>query len=106
MELLPGLKNDNSLIKAGTRINHNGTIKKATVDLWDIESNNPDNAPSLWENVMYKDGYRIIPEVITVTSAFAKGEIGWWKDKLYKSLVDANGYTPEQYAPNWELIEE
>lgn len=104
VELLPSLKHDNSLVKAGTRINHNGTIKKATVDLWDIESNNPDNAPSLWENVMYKDGYRIIPEIITVTSAFAKGEIGWWKDKLYMSLADFNVYTPEVYAPNWEEV--
>lgn len=104
VELLPGLKNDNSLIKAGTRISHNGIIKKAAVDLWDTESNNPDNAPSLWEDVMYKDGYRIIPDVLSVTTAFSKGEIGWWKDKLYTSLADNNVYTPEQYAPNWEEI--
>ena len=104
VELLPVLKSDNSLIKAGTRINYNGAIKKATVDLWDIETNNPDNAPTLWEDVLYKDGYRIIPDTITVTRAFAKDEIGWWGDKLYKSLVDSNVYTPEQYAQNWEVI--
>ena len=103
-ELLPTLKYDGSLIKAGTRINYNGTVKKATVALWDTESNNPDNAPTLWENIGYKDGYRFIPEVISVTTAFSKGEIGWWKDKLYKSLVDANVYTPEQYARNWEEV--
>ena len=106
LELLPILQGDNSFIQAGTRINYNGKIKKATVDLWDIEVNNPDNAPSLWEDVLYKDGYRIIPEVITVTSAFAKDEIGWWKDKLYRSLTDANVYTPEQYERNWEIKEE
>lgn len=105
VELLPSLKYDGSLIKAGTRINYNGTIKKATVNLWDTESNNPDNAPTLWENIGYKDGYRFIPEVISVTTAFSKGEVGWWKDKLYKSLTDANVYTPTQYAPNWEAIE-
>ena len=63
--------------------------------MWDRQENNPDNAPVLWEDVMYKDGYRIIPEIITVQAAFSKGEIGWWKDKLYKSIVDNNVYTPE-----------
>ena len=105
VELLPILKNDNSLIKAGTRINYKGAVKKATVDLWDTEANNPDNAPTLWEDILYKDGYRIIPDVINVTTMFAKDEIGWWKDKLYKSLVDSNVYTPEQYAQNWEIVE-
>lgn len=104
VELLPVLKNDNSLIKAGTRINYKGAVKKATVDLWDTESNNPDNAPTLWEDILYKDGYRIIPDVINVTTMFAKDEVGWWKDKLYKSLVDSNVYTPEQYAQNWECL--
>ena len=105
VELLPVLKYDNSLIKAGTRINYNGAVKKAAVDLWDTVANNPDNAPALWEDIMYKDGYRIIPENITVTTAFSKGEIGWWKDKLYKSLVDSNVYTPDQYSWNWTAIE-
>lgn len=105
VELLPVLKNDNSLIKAGTRINYKGAVKKATVDLWDTEVNNPDNAPTLWEDILYKDGYRIIPDVINVTTMFVKDEVGWWKDKLYKSLVDSNVYTPEQYAQNWEVLE-
>jgi hypothetical protein len=103
-ELLPALKNDNAYIKAGTRINFKGKIKKASVDLWDIEANNPDNAPALWEDVLYKDGCRIIPDILSVTTAFSKGETGWWKDKLYTSLSDNNVYTPEQYAPNWEEI--
>ena len=97
----PTLKQDGSLIKSGTRINHNGTIIRAAVDLYDTETNSPENAPVLWETLNYKDGYRIIPEVITVGTAFSKGELGWWKDELYESLVDSNVYTPAQYAPNW-----
>ena len=99
--LFPRLKRDGSLIRAGTRINHNGEIKKAAVDLWDTADNSPDNATALWETLDYKDGYRIIPSVITVTTAFAKGERGWWNGKLYESAVENNVYTPEQYAPNW-----
>ena len=104
-DMFPRLKEDGSLISAGTRINWNGTVKKASVDLWDTAENNPDNAPSLWADIEYKDGYRIIPEVITVTTAFAKDECGWWGDELYRSLVDGNVYTPEQYKANWEIVE-
>lgn len=104
-EVLPQMKYDGSLISGKTRINWNGATKRAANDLWDREENNPDNAPSLWEDVLYKDRYRIIPETITVQAAFSKGEIGWWEDELYKSLVDNNVYTPTQYPSNWELYE-
>lgn len=102
--LFPRLKQDNKLISAGTRINWNGVIKKAAVDLWDTEANSPDNAPTLWESIDYKDGYRYIPETITVTTAFALDECGWWNDQLYKSLINTNVYTPDQYPAGWELI--
>ena len=101
VSVYPTLKQDGSLIKSGTRINHNGMIIRAAVDLYDTETNSPENAPTLWETLNYKDGYRIIPEVITVGTAFSKGELGWWNDELYESLVDYNVYTPDQYAPNW-----
>ena len=103
--LFPRLKQDGSLIKAGTRINYNGSIKRAAVDLWDTVDNSPDNAPTLWEDILYRDGYRIIPDVITAGTAFALDELGWWGDKLYKSLLSANVYTPEQYPNGWELQE-
>ena len=47
----PTLKQDGSLIKSGTRINHNGTIIRAAVDLYDTETNSPENAPVLWETL-------------------------------------------------------
>ena len=103
--LFPRLRQDGSLIKAGTRINYNGSIKRAAVDLWDTVDNSPDNAPTLWEDILYRDGYRIIPDVITAGTAFALDELGWWGDKLYKSLLEANVYTPEQYPRGWELQE-
>lgn len=102
--LLPRLKADGSLVKAGTRINWHGTIKKASVDLWDTVGNNPDNAPSLWANIEYKEGYRIIPETLTVTTAFAKDECGWWEGELYRSKYDGNVYTPVVYPQGWEKV--
>ena len=99
--LFPRLKGDGELIRSGTRINWHGTLKRAAVDLWDTDDNNPDNAPELWEDIAYRDGIRIIPEVITAGQAFSLGEKGWWGDVLYESLIAANTYTPEQYLAGW-----
>lgn len=104
VEFFPTLKQDGSLVSAGTRINWKGQLKKASVDIWDTEQNNPDNAPTLWADLDYKDGFRIIPETITVTLAFAEGEIGWWKDTLYRSKVNGNVYTPDVYPDYWETV--
>lgn len=102
--LFQKLKENGELVKAGARINWNGVVKKAAADLWDTAENNPDNAPALWEDLPYRDGYRIIPETITVTAAFAEGECGWWGDVLYRSRVNANVYTPAVYPDNWETV--
>lgn len=103
-DLFPRLKQDGALIPNGTRINWNDVIKKAVVDLWDTEENDPDHAPSLWVDINYKEGIRIIPSVITVAEKFMKDEIGWWGEDTYKSIVDNNVYTPDQYAANWEKL--
>ena len=103
--LLPDMKYDGALIKANTPINWNGVVKRAVSDLWDTELNNPDNAPTLWKDINYKDGIRIIPDVITVTEMFKANELGWWGDVLYRSKVDNNVHTPAQYADNWEIVE-
>ena len=102
--LFPKLKQDGALIKAGTRINWNGKLKRAAVDLWDTGENNPDNATTLWEDIAYRDGYRIIPATITAGTAFAMDECGWWGDTLYRSKLAANVYTPEQYSAGWEAV--
>lgn len=103
-DLFPKLKEDGSLVKAGTRINWNGKLKRAAVDLWDRVENNPDNAPSIWEDIAYREGYRIIPETITAGLAFAKDECGWWEDALYKSLIDNNAWTPAAYPAGWGIV--
>lgn len=100
--LLRKLKQDGKLVSAGTRINWDGTIKRAAVDLWDTADNTPDAAPTLWEDIDYRNGYRVIPSVITAGTAFGLDELGWWGDKLYKSKLAANVYTPEQYPAGWE----
>lgn len=104
VEFHPILKQDGSLIPSGTRINWNGTLKRASVDIWDTPENNPDNASVLWENINYRDGFRIIPETITATLAFSEGECGWWGVALYRSKMNGNVYTPVDYPAGWEVV--
>ena len=105
VDVYPQLRGDGSLVKPGTRINWHGVLKRAAVALWDREENDPDHAPTLWEDIAYKDGYRIIPNLITSQLAFSLDEKGWWGDTLYRSLLAANVYTPEQYPSGWEVVE-
>lgn len=103
-ELFPQLKRDGSLIEAFTRINWKGKVMKNGAALWDREENDPDHAPTLWSELDYRDGIRVIPETIDVTKQFSEGELGWWGDVLYRSRVNGNVYTPAQYPSNWEVV--
>lgn len=105
-ELFDKLTEGGALVSAGTRVNWKGQLKRAASDLWDTFENNPDNAPDLWEDINYRDGIRIIPSTITVGLAFAKDELGWWGEDLYKSILEANVYTPAAYPDGWEKVEQ
>ena len=104
VEFHPEMQYNGKLIPAKTRINWKGQLKRSAVDIWDTEANNPDNAPALWEDIVYRNGFRIIPEIITATLAFSKGECGWWDGVLYESLIDGNVYTPVVHPQGWEAI--
>lgn len=103
--MFPQLNGDGSLVKAGTRINWGGILKRATSDLWDTAQNTPEANPNGWEDISYRDGLRIIPDVITPGTAFALGEAGWWGDAVYVSKREANVHTPDQAPDQWERRE-
>lgn len=105
-DVLPRMAYSGELIKIGTRINWNGAIKRAAVDLYDTEQNNPDNAPTLWEDVLYRLGIRVIPETSSPGLAFSKGERGWWGDDIFESTIDGNVWTPESHPDGWKKVKE
>lgn len=105
-EVLPRMRYKGDAIEAGTRINWMGTVKSAAVTLWDREDSNPDNAPTLWNDINYRDGIRVIPDHILVTDPFSEGEEGIdADDAVWVSKVNTNVYTPVQYPDNWERKE-
>ena len=102
-EMFGKLKQSGALVKAGTRINWNGVVKKANVDLWDTAENSPENAPDLWSDLAFHDGYRIIPTVFKAELAFSEGETGWWEQDGCYYTANANGtvWTPAEYPSAW-----
>ena len=105
-ELYPSLTGSGALIKAGSRYNVGGKLMRAAVDLWDRPENAPSAAPALWDELNYSpSGAREIPETISAALAFSKGELGTWQGHTYRSLIDANVWTPTAYPAGWELAE-
>ncbi len=105
--LYRGMAYDGALITAGTRIRWGDVVKKAAVDLWDRAENDPDNAPTLWADLDFHMGFRIIPEVITTSLAFSEGEIGYWPptDSLFRAVRDGVVHNPAVYPADWEAAE-
>lgn len=105
VDMAPQMNYDGSLIEAGTRIRWGKKLKRASVALWDREENNPDNAPTLWEDIQYVDGVRVILENMSAALAFSYLEEGWWEGKVYISQMNGNVYTPETAPNQWKLKE-
>ena len=96
----------NKQVYAGNRIQFEGELYKVLQDHTTQADWTPDVTPALYVEVGY--GYREIKENMMATEAFAKGEIGWWKEKdnLYESLFDGNVYTPDSYPNGWQKVGE
>lgn len=104
-ELFPVLTGDGSLIPAGTRINWRGIIKRAAADLWDTEANDPEEAPHLWEDIAYKEGYRVLTGAISASNPVQVDEICWYNGVKYKNILGTvNVYLPDAYPDGWEVV--
>lgn len=89
----------------GARIRWQGTLWRASADLWDTPENTPDRAQTLWQALAYREGYRVIPQVIPAEQRFARGECGWWQGALWRSLLEGNVHTPAAYPAGWEEVQ-
>lgn len=107
VELNPMWREDDvSVINAGTRIQWNGAVKIALVDVVCTAANRPSDALEglVWATATFRDGYRVIPTTMITATMFHKDGIGWWQDKKYKSLIDNNSWNPTDYPAGWEEV--
>lgn len=66
----------------------------------------PDATASLYTAIGLNDaGYPIWSKPTGAHDAYNTGDIVEYNDKLYKSLIDGNIYSPDEYPTGWEIYE-
>lgn len=66
----------------------------------------PDTTPALYEPIgLTTEGYPIWSKPSGVHDAYNEGDIVDYNDTLYKSLINGNVYSPEEYPAGWEVVE-
>lgn len=90
----------------GSVVRRNSMLYRCLQNHTSLNTWSPDATPALWVEIAAPNEYREIKDNMLPTEAFALGEIGWYqsKDNLWKSLIDANTYTPETYPAGWEQV--
>lgn len=67
----------------------------------------PDATPALYTAIgLNPAGYPIWSKPTGAHDAYNKGDIVSYNEKLYKSLIDGNTWSPDEYPAGWELYTE
>lgn len=65
----------------------------------------PDNSPSLYEPIgLTPQGYPVWSRPSGAHDAYNIGDIVDYNGTLYKSIVNGNAYSPDEYPAGWEII--
>ena len=66
----------------------------------------PYQCPALYEPIgLNSDGYPVWSKPSGAHDAYSVGDIVDYNGSLYKSLIDGNAYSPEEYPAGWERVE-
>ena len=65
----------------------------------------PDATSSLYEPIgLNSEGYPVWSKPSGAHDAYNKGDIVDYNGTLYKSLIDGNVYSPDEYPAGWEVV--
>lgn len=65
----------------------------------------PDATPSLYKKIgVTEDGYPEWVQPLGVSDAYNTGDVVSYNGKVYRSLIDANVYSPDAYPAGWEVV--
>lgn len=96
---------DGHLINAGERIRFGESLYRASNALYAHRHYAPDQAPDLWEAVVYRDGYRVISGSISAANPVQPGEIVWIGEQKYRNISGvATTHLPDVYPAGWEAV--
>ena len=66
----------------------------------------PDATPSLYEPIgLNSEGYPVWSKPSGAHDAYNAGDIVDYNGTLYKSLINGNVYSPDEYPAGWEIYE-
>lgn len=66
----------------------------------------PDTVPALYKAIGIDDsGYPIWSRPTGASDAYNKGDIVDYNGTLYRSLIDGNVWSPDEYPAGWEVYE-
>ena len=67
----------------------------------------PSETPALYTPIgLNKEGYPVWSRPTGAHDAYNKGDIVDYNGTLYKSLIDGNTYSPEEYPAGWEVYKD
>ena len=67
----------------------------------------PDKTPALYVAIGLDDaGYPVWSQPTGAHDAYTKGDVVDFNGTLYRSLIDGNTYSPEEYPAGWEEYQE
>lgn len=94
--------------KTGNRVTYNGTLYKCLQAHTSQESWTPENAPSLWAQVLITGTETTPPEwqQPDSTNPYMIGDRVTYNGKVYESTVDNNVWAPDAYPQGWKEVTE
>lgn len=92
--------------KTGQIRKHNDVLYRIVQDHTSQEDWLPSNASTLYDSIIISEsGYEEWEKPTGAHNAYNKGKIVVYNGKLYRSLIDGNTYSPDEYAAGWEVVE-
>lgn len=92
--------------KAGQIRKHNDVLYRVVQGHTSQEDWKPPETPSLYEPIIITEsGYEEWKKPTGAHDAYNKGKIVVYNGKPYRSLVDGNIYSPDEYPAGWEVVE-
>ena len=71
----------------------------------EIHKGEPEELPAQWKFKWSKNPKHALPYIKSAESPYDIGDCCIWNDEVYRSEINANTYTPEEYPDGWEKVE-
>lgn len=71
----------------------------------EIYKGEPEELPAMWGFKWSTNPKYALPYIKSAESPYGEGECCTWNDEVYRSKINANVYSPDEYPDGWEKVE-